>query len=151
LERDVEALLDQLGLDKTFFIELGILAVFFTLLSNLYFKPFLKLFEARRKKTVGDREAAERLLAQANTKWDEYNRRLTEERQAARKTFESALNEAKKQEAQILGQAREEAKKITQEAADSVNRQREQLKRELEVDVESIAHSITERLLARKM
>lgn len=147
----MDALLDQLGLDKTFFIELGVVAVIFVMISNLYFKPFLKLFEARKKKTVGDREAAVRLLAQANAKLDEYNRRLTEERQSARKTYEQALLEAKKQEAVILGEAREEAKKITQEAADSVNRQREKLKRDLEVDVESIAHSITERLLARKM
>ncbi len=53
----MEALLNQLGLDNTFFVELAIIAVLFFALSHFYFRPFLKLFEARLKKTVEDREA----------------------------------------------------------------------------------------------
>jgi len=151
LERDVDALLDQLGLDNSFFVELGIIAALFLVLSKLYFQPFLKLFEARHKRTVEDREAAERLMIQAQSKLDEYKRLLTEERLAAKKSYEMALLEARKQEFELLAEAREEAKKITQDAADSVNRQREQLKKQLETDVETVAQNISERLLSRKV
>ena len=147
----MDALLDQLGLDISFFVEFGIFAVLFFLLSRIYFKPFLKLFEARRKKTVEDRQAAERLLAEANTKLDEYKRVLTEEKQAVKKSYDQALAEARKQEHELLTEAREEAKKITQESAESVNRQRAQLRVQLEADVESIAQNISEKLLSRKM
>jgi len=151
LERDVDALLGQLGLDNTFFVQLAIIAALFLLLSNFYFKPFLKLFEARHKRTVEDREAAERLMAQAQAKLEEYKKLLTEERIAAKASFDATLQEARKQESEILSQAREEAKKITHDAAESVNKQREQVKKQLEADVNQIAQTISERLLARKM
>ena len=147
----MNALLDQLGLNYTFLIEFALFAALFLLLSEVYFKPFLKLFELRHKKTVEDREAAEKLMTQAQAKFDEYKRLLTEERVLSKKSFEATLQEARKQEAELLSQARDEAKKITQEAADSVNRQRDQIKKQLEADVTQLAQNISERLLARKM
>jgi len=151
LERDVDALLDQLGLNYSFFIELAIFAVLFLVLSQVYFKPFQKLFEQRYKRTVEDREAAEKLLAQAQAKFDEYSRLLTEERIQAKKDYEQVLSDARKQETELIAQAREEAKKITQEAVESANRQREQLVKQLETDVNQLAQNVSERLLARKI
>lgn len=151
LERDVNALLHQLGLDNSFFVELGIFIALFLALSQLYFKPFMKLFDIRYKKTVQDREAAEQLMAQAQGKFEEYKRQLTEQKVEAKKHFELALAEARKEEFELLTEARNEAKKITQDAVDSVNSQREQLKKQLETDVEAIAHNISERLLSRKV
>ncbi len=147
----MDVLLNQLGLDNTFFIELGIIAIIFLLLSQIYFKPFLKLFEVRHKKTVEDREAATQLMSQAQEKLEEYKKLLAEERLECKKAFETALLQARNEEAKVLAEARDQAKKLTQEAADSVSRQREQLKKQLEADVESIAQGISERLLSRKM
>lgn len=147
----MNALLNQLGLDNTFFIELGIFIALFFVLSQLYFKPFMKLFDSRYKRTVQDREAAQHLMAQAEAKLEEYKRQLLEQKLEAKKHFETALAETRKEESILLADARHEAKKITQDAADSVNRQREQLKKQLEADVESIAQSISERLLSRKV
>ncbi len=146
----MDAIFQQLGLDHTFFYQLAIFCVLFFLLSRLYFKPFLSLFETRHKRTVADREAAEKLMAQAQTKFDDYKRRLTEERLNARKEYEMILAEAKKEEALLLGQAREEAKKITQTAIDAIGKQRGELKRELEGDIETLAKTVSEKLLLRK-
>ena len=146
----MDALLEQLNLDKSFFIELGLIAVIFIALSNVYFRPFLKLIEARRKKTVEDREAAQSLMAQAQAKWDDYSQLLAKERLEAKKQLDLAVQEAKKQETKILSEAREEAKKITQETLDSIHRQRDQLKQEISSDIESIAQSISEKILSRK-
>ncbi len=147
----MNALLEQLNLDNTFFVEFVIIAVLFLVLSKVYFEPFLKLFEVRHKRTISDREAAEQLMQQAQNKLEEYKRLLSEERLAARKTYEEALTQAKKQEAIVLAEAREEAKKITQDAADSVNLQRDRLKKQLDSVVEEVAQGISEKLLSRKM
>ena len=147
----MSAILEQLQIDRTFFIQLVIFAVLYFVLSAVYFRPFLRLFEHRHQKTVADREAAERLMAQANAKFDEYKARLTEERQAAKKDYDAVIAEGKKQETEILAHARSEAKKISQEAADSVLAQRQRLKSELEVDIEGMARSISEKLLSRKV
>ena len=147
----VSAILEQLEINSTFFYQLAIFAVLYFVLSAVYFRPFLRLFEHRHQKTVADRDAAERLMAQANAKLDEYRARLAEERQNAKKEYEAVLAEAKKEEAALLAKAREEAKKITQEASDSVSRQREQLKAQLEADIEGMARNISEKLLSRKV
>jgi F0F1-type ATP synthase membrane subunit b/b' len=147
----VSAIFEQLELNQTFFIQLALFAVLFLLLKPLYFKPFLKLFEARHKSTVADQEAAEKLMADAQAKLDEYKRRLSEERAAARKEFDALIDQAKKEEAAFLQHAREEAKKITQQAAESATQQHDELKRKLDIEVESLAHSISEKLLLRKV
>ncbi len=146
----MEAILLQLGLDRSFFALFGVFAVLFVVISNVYFKPFLKLFEYRDRRTVQDREAAEKLMAHADAKFEDYRKRLSEERAAALKSFEMVMSEAKKEEAAIISNARGEAKKITQDAADSVSKQREQLGKQLQADVENLAKSISETLLARK-
>lgn len=147
----MSAILEQLELNSTFFTQLAIFAVLFFILSRVYFRPFLSLFESRHQKTVADREAAERLVVQADAKFAEYKAQLTQERQAARKEYDTVISEAKKQEATILAHAREEAKKITQEAAASVAGQRGKLKAELEADIEAMARTISDKLLSRKV
>lgn len=145
----MDSILDQLALDRTFFYQLFIFSGLFYFLSRIYFKPFLELFESRHQKTVADREAAEKLMTQANAQLEEYKKRLTEERIKARREYESILNEAKKEEALILSQAREEAKKITQGTLESVQQQREQVRQQLEKEVDGLAKSVAESLLKR--
>lgn len=141
-------ILEQLELNNTFFIQFALFAALFVLLAQIYFRPFLKLFELRHKKMVADKQSAERLVEQADAKFAEYTKKLTEERLLARQEYETLLVTTKAEEAAILNQAREEAKKITKEAAESISLQREQLRHQLEVDVESIAQQISKTLLS---
>jgi F-type H+-transporting ATPase subunit b len=147
----VSAILEQLGINSTFFAELAIFFVVFVVLSHFYFRPFLQLFEARHKKTVQDREAAEKMMIEAQQRLEEYKQRLAVERAEAKKHYDTILEGAKKEEAAILAKARDEAKKVTLEAAESVSAQRDQLKAQLEKDVESLAQAISEKLLSRKV
>lgn len=147
----MSAILEQLELNRTFFIELVIFAVFFAVLKQVYFKPFLSLIEMRHKRTVADREAAERLMEQAKARLEEYKKRLADERVGARKDFEDILNQAKKEETVILSHARDEARKITQAAVDSAAEQGEMLRKQLELEVESMARAVSEKLLSRKV
>lgn len=146
----MHAILGQLGIDATLFYQLAIFAVLFVLLEALYFKPFLNLFQARHEKTIRDREAAERLMQDASAKLEEYKRKLGEERLKARGEYEEILMRAKHEEAELLAGAREEAKRIAQQAAESVAEQRLRLRAQLEADVESLAHGVSERLLSGK-
>jgi F-type H+-transporting ATPase subunit b len=146
----VNAILAQLELNETFFYQLGIFIFVFLMLGNFYFKPFLKLFHARHQRTVADREAAEALMGQAQAKFDEYKARLAQERAAARAEYEALLTHTKKDETAILAAARAEAKKITQEAADSVDQQRERIRQQLESDIDSLSQQIAQTLLVRK-
>lgn len=144
------AILEQLGLDQTFFIQFIIFAVIFFIIPNVFFKPFQKLIESRHQKTIADRERAEELVRQANAKLEEFKVRLGEERARARAEYERAMSEVKAEESRILSTAREEAKKITQAALEAIQSQSAALKRSLEADVEGLALQITETLTRRQ-
>lgn len=145
----MDAIFRQLLLDHTFFYHLGLFWALFLILSAIFFKPFQRLLEARHQRTVQDREAAEKLMAEADAKFEEYRRRIGEERAAARKDFDALITEAKREEAEILMGARTQAKQITQTASDAVQKQREEIRRQLEVDAESLAQQISQKLLAK--
>ncbi len=145
----MDAILRQLELDQTFFAQLALFWVLFLILSKVYFKPFQRLLAQRHQRTVADRQEAEKLMAEADRKFDEYKHRIAEERAAARKDYETLLAEAKREEAEILGGARAQAKQITQEANESIQKQREDIRRQLETDAETLAQQISQKLLVK--
>jgi len=143
--------LNQLGINPTLFVQFAIYAVVFFALSKIYFGPFLKLIQARHKKTIQDREAAEKMMTQADEKLSEYTRKLQEARLAAKTGVDAILEQARREESEILGQARNEAKKITQEASSQLNQHIEKLRKDLDVEVEGMSRSVSEKLLLRKI
>ena len=144
-------ILNQLGLDKTLFIQLGIYALVFAALSQIFFKPFLRLIEIRNKKTIQDRESAERILSQAQEKLTDYTRQLTAARLEAKAAYDTVIEQAKKEEAEVLSQARNEAKTITQDALRDMDQQASKLRKDLETEVDTMARAVTEKLLLRKV
>lgn len=144
------SILDQLGLDKTYFYQLAIIGVTFLVLRVIYLSPFLKLFEARHKKTVEDQQNAEALAEKAKKALEEYRQRLLVEQKAAQALIESNIQSAKQEEAKIIAAAREEAKKIISASAEQMAKQRQELERALEFEVESLAKSVTDKLLSKK-
>ena len=141
-------ILQQLGLNSTYFVQLGIFIVLFTYLMRVYFKPFQQLFDKRYRRTVQDQEAADKLAKEASEKLEEYKRALSEARIEGRREYEEILSQAKKQEAEILARARNEAKSITQEAVAEMENQKAALQKELDASVNEFAKSISEKLLA---
>lgn len=146
----MDKILQQLELDQTFFTQIGLFALIFLLLSQIYFKPFLRLLQVRHQRTVADRQEADRLVVEAEARLQQYQKRMAEERALARKEYEALVAEAKMHEQALLGAAREQAKKITQEALDDIQRQKEQLRAKLDIEVESLAQGLSERLISKK-
>lgn len=145
----MSAILEQLGIDATFFVELGVFVVLFGFLSRAYFAPFMKLLQERHERTVRDREAAKAMLEQADAKMTEYQAKLSDARAKARAEIEESLRKAHVEEQAILAGSRDEAKKITQEALAQVEAERVRLRAAIEADTEVLAKGIVEQLLPK--
>jgi F-type H+-transporting ATPase subunit b len=146
----VTAILQQLGLDSTFFTQLGVFFFLFIFLGAIYFNPFLKLLQERHRRTVEDRQRADTMMAEAATKLSEYQAQLQSARVEARAEMEKVIAEAKAAEAKILSSAREEARKIAVLTASEVDAERVRLRAQLELDAEALASAISEKLLIKK-
>jgi F-type H+-transporting ATPase subunit b len=146
----VTAILQQLGLDTTFFTQFVVFFVLFLFLGQAFFKPFLRLIEERTLRTQRDRELATAIEAETKIKLEDCESRLRAARVEARSEFEKILAEAKAEESKILNDARAEAKKITVETAAAISAERHRLRAQLELDVESLAAAVSEKLLLKK-
>ncbi len=144
------AILQQLGLDSTFYTQLMVFFVLFIFLGQFFFKPFLRLIEERHRRTVQDREAAETMMANAAAKMEEYQAKLHVARVEARSELEAVIAAAKTEEAKVLTEARDAAKKITQQVSFEIDAERARVRAQLELDAEALATAISDKLLVRK-
>ena len=142
-------ILTQLGLDQTFFTQFILIVGLYFVLSIIFFKPFQKLLEARHKKTVQEREEAERTLNEVKEKLAEYEAKIQAAHQEARRKQDSILLDAKNKENEILNSARNEAKQVTQTAIQALNAEKEKISKTLEVEVEKLAQDVSSKLLLR--
>jgi F0F1-type ATP synthase membrane subunit b/b' len=146
----LSSLLEQLGVNSTFFIQLAIVVFFLTAMRVIFFKPFQALFDARHEALVEDAKAAESMVLQANEKLAEYQRLLGEARKSAQQEVAAQLARAKDEENRILQSARDEVKKIFQEATSQVESQKTKIRQELDGSVDSLATQVVQTLLSGK-
>jgi len=145
----VAAILEQLGINSTFFVELAVFVILFGFLSRVYFAPFLKLLQERHARTVKDREAARAMLVQAEAKLQEYQGKIADARLRARADMEEAIRKGRAEEQAALTQARDEAKRITQAALAEADAERNRLKAAIETDAEGLAKLIVDQLMVK--
>jgi F0F1-type ATP synthase membrane subunit b/b' len=138
-------LLEQLEINQTFFIQLALFFVLFTVLPSL-FKPYVKLFEARNQKLTKDKLKAEQMSAQADAAYEDYRKQVTLAKNQARLEFDSVVEAAKKEESITLQAARTEAKQIQQTALEQLKSQTTQLKAGLSTEVSQLTSVIVEKI-----
>lgn len=141
-------MIDQLGLNTTYFYQLGLFLVSFVVLRATFFGPITRLIELRHKRTVADNAEAEKLEQQNAVKIQEFKDRLSEVRQEIRAERDRAISEARKQDALLIAQAREEAKKLTQNAVAQAEAARDATLKNLGSEIDSLASSLTKKLLS---
>lgn len=142
-------ILQQLGLDFTFFYQFALFVALFIIFPVLFFKPFQKLIELRLARTVEDQKKAEELMKLAQQKMNEYKEKISIERAKSRAEYEKFLGDLKNEESKILSAARNEAKEITQNTLNKLDQQFAQLKRSLEADVEGLSLQICDLILKK--
>lgn len=111
----------------------------------------MRLFEIRHQRTVEDSAAAQKLVDQAQVKFEEYQRLLQEQRLTVKREIDAALLDARKQEAELLAQSREQARAITQKTLETLQSQKDQVRKQLHSEVEQLAQAVGEQLLSRKV
>lgn len=144
----MDVLLQQLGLNGTFFVEFGIVAIVCIFLSNVFFKPFLYIFELRHKKTIRDQKLADSLMADVLKKWETYRLLIQREKFAILKNYEFALCESRNKQSSLLAEAQMEAKKITSQAVASVMQQRKEISAQLSVEASVLSSGLFEKFLS---
>lgn len=123
----------------------------FFVLNTLVFKPTLQILAERRKRTEGSDKEVRHFNEQTQIKLKEYESILQEARNVAREARDGMIRQADAQHKQIVAEARKAAEQSLKVAKQQIQTESQTAKTELKSNVESIADSIKNKVMQRKV
>ena len=138
-----------MDLDVTIFIQAGIFLLVLFGLNPILLKPIQRIIEARHAGTGGKTEDTARLTAEANAKRKEYEERIAAVRKDAGATREALRNEGRKDERELVEQARSRAEETISKGRDDIEAQAATVRGTLKSDVDALAQQLAAKVLGR--
>jgi F-type H+-transporting ATPase subunit b len=143
------AILEQLGINQTVFIQFFIFLVAFFTLSQVVFKPYLQAFEERERRTKGGEDLAQELLQQSVDLKRQYEQKARQVNGEIKTVYDSYRDQATKEYNEIVARARAESQKLIEEARAKVGVEILEATKKLREEAPAVASAITQKLLAK--
>ena len=125
--------------------------ILFFVMSYFLFNPAREVLEKRRKRIAGDLETAKTSREDALTLKAEYEDKIKSIDKEAQEILDAARKKAKKQEADILSEAREEANRIVDRANREIELEKKKALEDMKTEIVSIASLMAEKAVAASM
>jgi F-type H+-transporting ATPase subunit b len=143
------AILDQLGLNISFFFQLIVFIVAYLALSQIVFKPYSNALTEREHKTKGGEDLAVEITKKASELQTRYEAKAREVNGTVKTIFDEYRLEAGKEYDKIVSQARNESQKLVDEARRKVTVEIGDASARIKAEVPLVAQEMTHRLLAK--
>ncbi|MCL4396432.1 MAG: F0F1 ATP synthase subunit B [Chloroflexi bacterium] len=109
--------------------------ILFVLLRLILYKPILNMLDSRKQKIQESLEYAERVKREAAEQQKEFDRRLEEARREAQGAAAAAAQVGEKEREAILAQARDDARKLIEQAKGQIEYERKEMMSDLKEEV----------------
>jgi F-type H+-transporting ATPase subunit b len=140
-----------MDIDRTMLVQMAVFVLLIVVLSPLLFKPVLRLFEERERRTEGARSDARAMQERAENLLERYQRKLEDVRTTATQERERLRAETLQLEAKILGQARQATSQIVEAGRAQIERETAGIRQDIGVQSRAIAREIGSRVLGREV
>lgn len=137
--------------DGSVLIQFVVFLLLFILLKPILLDPFLKVVEEREKRTDGAKAEARKMDEKAGDIIKRYESELEKVRQVANQERERLRSEGQKLEAEILGEARTEATKVSDEGKAAIQKEGDAIRTELAQLTTGISREIASTVLGREV
>lgn len=144
-------ILKSLGVDETLWMHLACFLASYLALTQLVFKPYLKAFHEREKRTVGNEEHAARLIEQAQDLHGQYEQRAKVINSQIKLAFDSSRGEALKEYDRLLQAARDQATKLLEETRAGLSKEIQNARKTLSGEVPAISLAIASKLAGKDL
>ncbi len=121
------------------------------LLRLLLYKPILNMLASRRQKIQESLEYAERVKQDAANQQKEFERKLEETRRETQAAAAAAAQVGEKEREAILAQAREEARKLVEQAKDQIEYERKQMMSDLHEQVVNLSLLAAQKVIGQSL
>ncbi len=140
-----------IDIDLTIVIQLAIFIALSLLATRWLFKPYLKMRDDREKGIEGAREEADKLSAEADARLADYDAKLDDARDRARKEQHEVRAEASTSQRELMEKTRADAASAMEEARGKLATETEAARAELMPKADSIANDMVSKLLGREV
>ena len=139
-----------IALDYTLFIQLVIFLVFMVIMKKIYLNRYLDAFQERENTVKALIEEANKNNQQAQIILEEVEKFLNKAKEESKKILEQAHHETNQIVADILRKAQEEAEKEIQEAKKDIDRVVEIEMKALDTTINKVAEKIANKILLKE-
>jgi F0F1-type ATP synthase membrane subunit b/b' len=121
--------------------------VVFTFVLHVGFKPYFRAFEERQKRTQGNEQQAEKLVAQAREMEAMFQRKARALNMEIKAIYDQERAAAHKEHERIIVDAKDKAKAIVDRARAKIQEEYNKAREELFKEAPAVGRSIAEQLL----
>jgi F-type H+-transporting ATPase subunit b len=141
----------MISLDISVVYQIIIFVLLWLILSELLFKPYLRVLEERERRTSGARHDSGELEIEGGRLKAEYEQKIAEARSAGTQVRDAIVQEGRQERERLLQQAREEAAVTLETARRDVQTQLERERARLASEVTEVAHDMVSKVLGRRV
>jgi len=125
-------ILKSLGINETLFFQFGIFSIAYLSMNFIVFRPYLRAYNERVRRTLGSQKETQEILQQADQKEQEYKILVKKLNRVIKSIFHKLKMEAEKDSEKILLQAKKDSelqsKDLSEQLELSVAKARKDLK-----------------------
>lgn len=144
-------ILTSLGVDWTFFVHLICFGISYVFLTQLVLKPYANAHREREKRTVGNEEAAVRVLEETNRLKTTYEQKARALNAEIKSYFDKSRVEATAKYDELVGKARSEASATLKSAQADVEKQVQEARLSISKEVPAISATIASKLAGKEI
>ncbi|HDP26055.1 MAG TPA: hypothetical protein ENN34_11510 [Deltaproteobacteria bacterium] len=141
----------MIELNWTFLVQVVNFLVLMFILNRLLYKPVLKVLDERDERIVGGQQKAKQLTEDRAAFFHEYEQKLYAAKVDAVSAKNVAINQAVEEANAIIEASRKKADGLIHEMQLEMAREMARVKKELEPELGSMAASIAQQILGRKV
>jgi F-type H+-transporting ATPase subunit b len=142
-------MLQQLGINETFFIQFGFFIFIITFLSLYVFGPYAKAVDERERQTKGSQGEAAGLDQQASDLYSKYEMRAREIQGQIQEVYRQARSEAQQDYEQTVQQARAQSEGQIERVRAQIRASVASAQESLRVETPQIVMALTNKLLGK--
>ena len=143
------AILTQLGLNDSFFMQFIIFCVAYVALSRLVFAPYGEALIAREQKTVGGEDLAAEIMNATQELKAKYETKARLVSSEVKTIFDDYRSQAYKEQEKIVSLARQESNVLVEAARKKVQSEVSQAHMQMKAEVGQISQEMIKKLLSK--
>ncbi len=144
--------MDQLGLNPNLLItQIVNFIILLVLLRMLLYKPMLNMLNSRKQKIQESLEYADQVKRDAANQQKEFERKLEDQRREMQAAAQAASQVGEKEREAILAQARDEARKLVEQAKGQIEYERRQMMADLHDEVVRLSLLAAQKVIGQSL